>query len=220
MKKRLSILLVLFLVFSIAIPAVVPANTATAAETREIVILGTSDVHGNIDNYDYFTDSVPSATSSRGLTKIMTYVKSVLVDHPDAILIDNGDTIQGTPLAYLFGVLHPEVENPLAATMNAMGYVSATVGNHEFNFGPSVLNQVQDEADFPLLSANVTGCRDYTFQPYHIEDVGGVQVGILGLTPPAVVRWERPENIVDCVFGDAMDAANHYVPKCAPQAPM
>jgi 2',3'-cyclic-nucleotide 2'-phosphodiesterase/3'-nucleotidase len=213
MKKRLSILLALFLVFSIAIPAVVPTSTATAAETRDIVILGTSDLHGNIDNYDYFTDSVPTGSSARGLTKIMTYVKGVLVDHPDAILIDNGDTIQGTPLAYLFGVLQPEVENPLAATMNAMGYVSATVGNHEFNFGPSVLNQYQAEADFPLLSANVTGCRDYTFQPYHIEDVGGVQVGILGLTPPAVVRWERPENIVDCVFGDAMDAANHYVPE-------
>ncbi len=46
-----------------------------------------------------------------------------------------------------------------------------------------------------------------------IKDVGGVQVGILGLTPPAVVHWERPENIVDCVFGDAMAAAHHYVPE-------
>ncbi len=40
-----------------------------------------------------------------------------------------------------------------------------------------------------------------------------MQVGILGLTPPAVTHWERPENIVDCVFGDAMTAANHYVPE-------
>ncbi len=43
--------------------------------------------------------------------------------------------------------------------------------------------------------------------------MGGVQVGILGLTPPAVVHWERPENIVGCVFGDAMAAANQYVPE-------
>ncbi len=54
---------------------------------------------------------------------------------------------------------------------------------------------------------------DYTFQPYTIKDVNGVQVGILGLTPPAVVHWERPENIVGCVFGDAMAAANTYVPE-------
>ena len=97
--------------------------------------------------------------------------------------------------------------------MNAMGYVAATVGNHEFNYGPAVLNKFKAEADFPLLSANVTGCQDYTFQPYVIKDVGGVQVGILGLTPPAVTHWERPENIVGCVFGDAMAAANHYVPE-------
>lgn len=68
--------------------------------------------------------------------------------------------------------------------MNYMGYVSSTIGNHEFNYGPEVLNRYQDEADYPLLSANVTGCRDYTFQPYIIKDVAGVQVGILGLTPP------------------------------------
>jgi 2',3'-cyclic-nucleotide 2'-phosphodiesterase/3'-nucleotidase len=59
----------------------------------------------------------------------------------------------------------------------------------------------------------VTGCQDYTFEPYVIQDVSGVQVGILGLTPPAVVHWERPENIVGCVFGDAMEAANAYVPQ-------
>ena len=96
--------------------------------------------------------------------------------------------------------------------MNEMGYVAATVGNHEFNYGPTVFNKYQSEAEFPLLSANVTGCRDYTFEPYTIKDVGGVQVGILGLTPPAVVHWERPENIVGCVFGDAMTRGQHYVP--------
>jgi 2',3'-cyclic-nucleotide 2'-phosphodiesterase/3'-nucleotidase len=72
--------------------------------------------------------------------------------------------------------------------MNVMGYVAATVGNHEFNYGPAVFNKYQDEATFPMLSANVTGCRDYTFEPYTIKDVNGVQVGILGLTPPAVTH--------------------------------
>jgi 2',3'-cyclic-nucleotide 2'-phosphodiesterase/3'-nucleotidase len=101
----------------------------------------------------------------------------------------------------------------MALSMNTMGYVAATVGNHEFNYGPDVFNKFQSEANFPLLSANVTGCRDYTFIPYTIVEVNGVQVGILGLTPPAVVHWERPENIVDCVFGDAVEAAQTYVPE-------
>ena len=73
--------------------------------------------------------------------------------------------------------------NPLAAVMNAMDYDAATVGNHEFNYGPDVLNKYQEEAEFPLLSANVTGGTDYDFEPYTIVEADGVQVGILGLTP-------------------------------------
>lgn len=189
------------------------ASTATAAETRNVVILGTSDIHGNIDNYDYFTDTVPSGSSQRGLTKIMTYVKSVRDANPNTILIDNGDTIQGTPLSYYFNMIDTSVENPMAAVMNYLDYDAATVGNHEFNYGPDVLNKYQSEAEFPLLSANVTGGDDYDFEPYVIKDVAGVQVGILGLTPPAVVHWERPENIEGLVFADAMVTANHYIPE-------
>jgi 2',3'-cyclic-nucleotide 2'-phosphodiesterase/3'-nucleotidase len=184
-----------------------------AAETRDIVILGTSDIHGNVQNYDYFSDSVPTGSSRRGLTKILTYLNQVLATNPNTILIDNGDTIQGTPLSYYFDMIDTSVENPLALSMNTMGYVASTVGNHEFNYGPDVFNKFQSEATFPLLSANVTGCRDYSFIPYTIVDVNGVQVGILGLTPPAVVHWERPENIVDCVFGDAVEAAQTYIPE-------
>ena len=210
MNKKFQIFLAILLVLSLA---ALPSSSAKAAETRNIVILGTSDIHGNVDNYDYFTDSVPAGSSQRGLTKILTYVKGVLATNPDTILIDDGDTIQGTPLSYYFDVIDTSKTNPLALAMNTMGYVASTVGNHEFNYGATVFNKFKSEANFPLLSANVTGCRDYTFVPYTIKDMNGVQVGILGLTPPAVQYWERPENIVDCVFGDAMTAANKYVPE-------
>lgn len=200
MNKRIQILLAFFVVMSLVLSIASPTGHVVAAETRDIVILGTSDLHGNVDNYDYFTDSVPTGSSQRGLTRIFTYMKGVLATNPNTIIIDNGDTIQGNPLAYYFNVVDTSVENPLAMAMNEIGYVAGTIGNHEFNYGPAVLNKYKAEADFPLLSANVTGCQDYTFQPFVIQDVGGVQVGILGLTPPAVVHWERPENIVGCVF--------------------
>ncbi len=202
------ILAVFMLITSIFtfLPAIAMAE---GSETRDLVILGTSDIHGNIDNYDYFTDSIPSGSAERGLTKVATYMKTV-VNNPNTIIIDNGDTIQGTPLSYLFR--DGTEMNPLAAVMNEMGYVCATVGNHEFNYGPEVLNKFQDEAKFPLLSANVTGGA-YEFIPYTIKDVDGVQIGILGLTPPAVKYWERPENIEGCVFGDPIDAAQKYVPE-------
>ncbi len=212
MYKKFHILLALFLILSVVVPAGSIASPVRAEETRTIVILGTSDIHGNVDNYDYFSDSVPTGSYQRGLTKVLSYVKSVRATNPDTILIDDGDTIQGTPLSYYFDVLDTTKTNPMAASMDYMGYTASTVGNHEFNFGPAVFNKFQSEATFPLLSANVTGCRDYSFVPYLIKDVNGVQVGILGLTPPAVAHWERPENIVGCVFADAVTTAQHYVP--------
>ena len=99
MNKKSHVLLSLFLVLTIAVPFFGPARTLAAQETRDLVILGTSDIHGNVDNYDYFTDSVPTGSAARGLTKVMTYVNGVLASNPNTILIDNGDTIQGTPLA-------------------------------------------------------------------------------------------------------------------------
>jgi len=213
MNKRIQILLAFFVVMSLVLSIASPTGHVVAAETRDIVILGTSDLHGSVNNYDYFADAPATSTSMRGLTKVATYLNGVKAVNPNTIIIDNGDTIQGNPLAYYFNVVDTSVENPLAMAMNEIGYVAGTIGNHEFNYGPAVLNKYKAEADFPLLSANVTGCQDYTFQPFVIQDVGGVQVGILGLTPPAVVHWERPENIVGCVFGDAMAAANTYIPQ-------
>ena len=115
-RQILSVSLLLVLVFSLFGTSV----PASAAETRNLVILGTSDIHGNVDNYDYFTDSVPTGSSARGLTKVMTYVKNVKASNPNTILIDDGDTIQGTPLAYYYELLHPEVENPMAATISSV----------------------------------------------------------------------------------------------------
>ncbi len=96
-NRFLVIMLTIAFLFSLIGPAV---TAVSAEETRNIVILGTSDIHGNVDNYDYFTDSVPTGSSQRGLTKILTYVKGVLATNPNTILIDDGDTIQGTPLVY------------------------------------------------------------------------------------------------------------------------
>jgi 2',3'-cyclic-nucleotide 2'-phosphodiesterase (5'-nucleotidase family) len=58
---------VLVLSIAILLSLIVPGVTSVKAlEDREIVILGTADIHGNVRNYDYFTDSVPPAHPSVG----------------------------------------------------------------------------------------------------------------------------------------------------------
>ena len=66
-RRGLTIFVMVSIVLSLLGMSTAPAS---AVETKDIVILGTSDIHGNVDNYDYFTDSVPTGSSQRGLTKI------------------------------------------------------------------------------------------------------------------------------------------------------
>ncbi len=74
MNKKSHILLAFFVVISLIFSVVAPTGAVQAAETKNIVILGSSDLHGTIQNYDYFTDSVPTALCSR-ITKIATMSK-------------------------------------------------------------------------------------------------------------------------------------------------
>jgi 2',3'-cyclic-nucleotide 2'-phosphodiesterase/3'-nucleotidase len=149
------------------------------------------------------------------MAKICTYVNQVKAANPYTLVIDNGDTIQGTPVNYLYNVLHPTDPNPMAVAMNYIGYDAMTLGNHEFNFGQTVLDKFISETSFPVLAANVRKTADNTpaYTPYTIKDIGGVQVGILGLTNQAIPHWEKPENIAGLSFTNPVAEANTYVPQ-------
>ncbi|MEI6308766.1 MAG: 5'-nucleotidase C-terminal domain-containing protein, partial [bacterium] len=207
-KNSLCILLVVLLV----LPALfLPPSTAVAAETKTIRLLETSDIHGNVEGWNYFTDK---ASSSGGMSRIVTYLNSVRADNPNTLIVDDGDTIQGTPLNYLYNILTPSVTNPMAVAMNFMGYTSMTLGNHEFNFGQAVLNKIRGEMTFPMLAANCRLISDNSlvFDPYIIKDISGVQVGILGLTNTSIPYWEKPENIAGLKFTNPVVEANTFVP--------
>lgn len=205
----------LFLGLCFALPSLVfPVSPIGAAESKTIRIIGTSDIHGQTQNWDYFSDTAITRYR-RGMAKICTYVNQVRASNPNTIVIDNGDTIQGTPLNYLFNVLTTTVTNPMAVAMNAISYTSMTLGNHEFNFGMAVLNKFISEVNFPVLAANVRRTTDQSlvFTPYLLQEVDGVQVGILGLTNTSVPHWERPENINGFVFTNPVQEAQTFVPE-------
>src|SRR5713226_1972705 len=91
-----------FLCFpSSAASPVAPAGVAAQAWNAPVTItlLGTTDLHGNLAPWDYYADT----PANRGLEKIATLVRRVRAEQPHTLLLDSGDTIQGTPLAYYFG---------------------------------------------------------------------------------------------------------------------
>ena len=119
---------------------------------------------------------------------------------PNTLLVDCGDTIQGSSLAGVYqaewragGRAAPE---PMMLAMNRMGYDAMVVGNHEFNFGLANLGAARAGARFPWLSANTESDGALPpFAPYLLKTVGGVKVAVIGITTAAIPQWEKPENI-------------------------
>jgi 2',3'-cyclic-nucleotide 2'-phosphodiesterase / 3'-nucleotidase len=227
-NPALAILLTLLLAVSIVLPAAAqPTNPrAIANHTAELTVMATADVHGYVLNWDYFKDAPFTGTSEGGLAKVATLVEQVRTDRgADAtLLVDTGDTIQGSMLANFVAKVEPFTEtgitHPMALAMNAMGYDAMVVGNHEFNYGVPFLRAFEAQIDFPLLGANV---RDATtaaaaFTPWTIETVNlkghkPIKVGILGLTTPGSAIWDRDKvgGVLD--FTGGVETAEVEVPK-------
>jgi 2',3'-cyclic-nucleotide 2'-phosphodiesterase / 3'-nucleotidase len=137
-------------------------------------------------------------------------------------MLDAGDTIQGTPLAYYYARIDPILngaEHPMATAMNLLKYDAAALGNHEFNYGIDTLRTWESQLDHPLIGANVvdpaTGLP--VFKPYVIKKlkVKGrkLKVGILGLVTPGVAIWDKANVAGKMDFVGLVEQAKKYVPE-------
>ncbi len=204
-----------------------PAGAKPRPGTFRLTVLGTTDTHGNALNWDYFKDLEydDSTHNDIGLAKISTLVTAMRAERGDqnTLVLDAGDTLQGTPLAYYYAKIDPITGgsvHPMAKAMNAIGYDAAALGNHEFNYGLDTLRAFERQLDFPLLSANSV---DWTtgaplFKPYVIRTFkarGGkdIKVGILGLVTPGVAIWDKA-NVEGLVkFPGIVEQAKVMVPR-------
>ena len=161
---------------------------ASAPDTLQLVIAGTTDVHGWLRGWDYFADAVDS---SRGLTRIATIVDSVRAANPDrVVLVDAGDDLQGTAITSV-ALRDSLLPNPIMQAMNALRYDAGVIGNHEFNYGLPYLNRAVAQATFPMLAANVY--RPDGGQPYMARALvnrGGIRVAVVGATTPGSMVWD------------------------------
>ncbi len=194
-----------------------------------LTVMGTTDLHGNVFNWDYFTDAEfdDKAHNDVGLAKISTLVNQVRAEkgRRNTLLIDAGDTIQGTQLSYYYAKVDPITGaggpvHPMAKAMNAIGYDAAALGNHEFNYGIPTLRKFEEQCDFPLLGANALDAKTLrpAFRPYVIKRVctphgRDVRVAILGLTNPGIAIWDKANVQGKMVFPGLEEQAAKWVPK-------
>ena len=210
----------------------VPTTASAAAPVEDldgmhVQVMATSDVHGAILATDYSTHG----TTSGGLTRVATKVKALREANPNSLLIDVGDTIQGTPLTYYHAFEVPEEVDPAIKALRLMGYDAWVLGNHEFNYGLDILTRQMDQAKapssgdeshVPVLAANFVqegtewepweGNEAYIVKEFEDTETGTtVKVGVLGVDTPNIPQWEKAENYEGIDFRNFVPTYEHYI---------
>ncbi|MFD7990894.1 bifunctional metallophosphatase/5'-nucleotidase [Streptomyces mexicanus] len=194
-----------------------------------LTVMGTTDLHGHVFNWDYFKDGAYSdaAGNAQGLARIATLVKQVRAERgrENTLLLDAGDTIQGTPLTYYYAKVDPITAeggpvHPMALAMNAIGYDAAALGNHEFNYGIETLRAFERQLDFPLLGANAVDATTqrpafapYVVKTFRVHGAPPVKVAVLGLTNPGIAIWDKAYVQGKLAFPGLEEQAAKWVPK-------
>ncbi|MET7868169.1 bifunctional metallophosphatase/5'-nucleotidase [Micromonospora taraxaci] len=210
--------------------AAAPAQAAGAARSRtwDLTLLGTSDTHGNVYNWDYYRDAEydDSKQNDIGVAKLATLINQIRRERRGkaTLVLDAGDTIQGTPLATYYAKQEPITatgeKHPMARAMNVIDYDAVTLGNHEFNYGLPLLDLWIRQLGFPALAANAVNAKTGkpAFLPYVIKKVSlgfgapTLRVGILGLTNPGVAIWDKGNVEGKLRFDDMVATAAKWVP--------
>ncbi len=202
MRIRFSVLI--FLAFLLILPAFVHAREI------KVQVAVTSDVHARLFPYDFVNDQ-PLPSSLANVHYLVSAVRTRQGNN--IILLDNGDLIQGTPIAYYANFVQESRQNLFSRVMNLMQYDAATVGNHDIEAGPEVYNRLKKEFRFPYLGANVinTETGQPHFVPYTVIRRQGIRIAVLGLTTPAIPKW-LPEHLWEGLeFQDMAEAAAYWV---------
>ena len=193
-------------------------------QTVDLRILATTDLHTNLVNYDYYQDK---PVETLGLAKTAVLIEKAKKENPNVLLVDNGDTIQGTPLGTYKAIVDPVEkgeQHPMYAALQALGFEAGTLGNHEFNYGLDYLNRVIETAGLPLVNANVLdpATGKFIYQPYKIiektfTDTQGrlttVKIGVTGIVPPQILNWDKANLEGKVVVRDSVEAIRDIIPE-------
>ena len=174
--------------------------SAAPRQTVEIQFLSVSDWHGQLDPL-----SITGVGNVGGADALSAYFQAERAANPYTITLAAGDSFGASPpLSSFFD------EEPTVLAMGLMGFDADTLGNHNFDRGLDHLQSMIDLADFPYLSANLDHVEDNLdgVASYTVIEVGGVSVGIIGVTNPELPSLVLPGSYGTIEFGEVVQAAN------------
>ncbi|MBP7491063.1 MAG: bifunctional UDP-sugar hydrolase/5'-nucleotidase [Rhodoferax sp.] len=187
--------------------AVGPMSGPQTDKTYQITVLHTNDHHGRFWK---------NSDGEYGMAARKTLIDGIRADVAAkggySLLLDGGDVNTGVPESDLQDAV-PDFKG-----MNLIGYDAMAVGNHEFDKPLSVLKMQRDLAQFPMLSANIYEGGERKFAPYKIFNLGGVRVGVMGLTTEDTYKMVHPDNVKNIEFRSVIAEAAKVVPELRAKA--
>ncbi|WP_370517847.1 2',3'-cyclic-nucleotide 2'-phosphodiesterase [Salinivibrio sp. VYel1] len=199
------------------------ASGSAFADTVNLRVIETTDIHTNVMDYDYYKNK-PS--QKIGLVRAATVVKQARDEAQNALLVDNGDLIQGSPMGdYMASKgIKPGEVHPVYKAMNLLNYEVGNIGNHEFNYGLAFLKESINDANFPYINANVFDAETgehyfdpYLIKEYQLKDEDGdshtIKVGYIGFVPPQIMTWDKANLEGKVIAKDIKQTAEKLVPE-------
>ncbi len=168
----------------------------------------TTDLHGMLLPFD----NTDGKATDHSLANLASLVRSE--GSENILLLDNGDIIQGDPLAYYYNFVDTTREHVVADILNYLHYDAATAGNHDIEAGHAVYDRLKREYNFPMLAANAIDIRtgEPYFEPYTVIRKKGLKIIVFGLITPSVPNW-LPESLYSGIrFEDMVKTAEKWMP--------
>lgn len=173
--------------------------TQAPAPDTQLRILATTDIHMNITGFDYAADRTGRQGSLAALATLIAKARAQA--GPDCVLVDNGDFLQGTPLADWLSAQKEPTAHPLADAFNTLTYDAIGLGNHDLDYARPYLERFIAATDAPVISTNFCQSGIKGLQPFAIarRQVGPknqqktVTIGIVSALPLETAVWNKAE---------------------------
>lgn len=202
-KSKIVLIISTFILTFIPIFFII-SNTIANNYSEIITIYHTNDMHSRLDS---------QYTSEGKLVQIgADILKTVKDSTPNSVLLDAGDSTQGTLLGS-----HSRGQD-IINLMNLAGYDIMIPGNHEFDYGIDSLKENIKLANFPIISANLLNADKSPFLQNDksngcniIKNINNKKIGFFALTTSTTKYQTNPDNIEGIIFEDELTTAKQQV---------
>lgn len=218
--------------YSVSLASTLLACATPPSQPIVINLAAINDFHGHLEAEKFSIASAgaatPTSTVGGGIEIIGAQLQAWRQEDPELLFVGGGDLIGASPsISSLFA------DEPTLDALSQMGMRASALGNHEFDRGLQELKRQQHGgcdspqpekacqyngrfagAKFAYIAANVIdkASGQAFFPAYHIAQVKGVKVGLIGAVVRGVPTLVANQHIQGLDFIDEADAINRTIP--------